>query len=111
MKKLISLTLLVLSFASGAVEPAAQTLRAAVNGMVCAFCAQGIEKKLRSMRQTEDVFVDLKHKLVAVQVKAGQSLSPDTLRDLIKDAGYDVSSIETIAATVQSMRAPASERD
>ena len=27
----------------------AATLRAEVNGMVCAFCAQGIEKKIRAL--------------------------------------------------------------
>lgn len=82
-----------------------QTLKIAVNGMVCAFCAQGIEKKMRSLTQTQDVYVDLKHKVVAVQLKEGQTLAHDTVTTLIKDAGYDVTKIENVGETAQQIRA------
>jgi len=84
---------------------AAQTVTAQVNGMVCAFCAQGIEKKARSLPQTEDVYVNLKQKMVAVQVKDGQTLSANVLTQLIKDAGYDVKQIETVSDTTAAIRA------
>ncbi|MFM9835564.1 MAG: heavy-metal-associated domain-containing protein [Methylophilaceae bacterium] len=73
---------------------AVQTIKANVNGMVCAFCAQGIDKKMRALSQTKDVYVNLKQKIVAIELKDGQTLSNDTVKDLIKDAGYDVTSIE-----------------
>jgi periplasmic mercuric ion binding protein len=73
---------------------AVQTIKANVNGMVCAFCAQGIEKKMRALIQTKDVYVNLKQRVVAIELKEGQTLSNDTVRDLIKDAGYEVTSIE-----------------
>ena len=73
---------------------ATKTIKAHVNGMVCAFCAQGIDKKMRALSQTKDVYVNLKQKLVAIELKDGQTLSNDTVKDLIKDAGYAVTSIE-----------------
>ncbi|MBY0265757.1 MAG: heavy-metal-associated domain-containing protein [Burkholderiales bacterium] len=90
---------------SGVAQAAVQTIRAEVNGMVCAFCAQGIEKKMRSLTQTREVYVDLRHKVVAVELKEGQVLSTDTVRDLIKDAGYDVTRIEIVPETAQQIRA------
>ena len=105
MKKLFAGGVLALSLLSNVALAAVQTIKAEVNGMVCAFCAQGIEKKMRSLSQTKDVFVDLKNKIVAVEIKDGQTLSHDTVRDLIKDAGYDVTRIETVASTAQQLKA------
>jgi copper chaperone CopZ len=53
---------------------AASSVKATVNGMVCAFCAQGIEKRLSKMPASEAVFVDLKRKVVVVEAKPGQTL-------------------------------------
>lgn len=91
MKKLLLVSIISLLFSN--VAFAAQTIKANVNGMVCAFCAQGIEKKMRALSQTKDVYVNLKQRIVAVEVKDGQTLSSETVKDLIKDAGYDVTSI------------------
>jgi len=109
MKKLIAISLLALSFAAGAAQAAVQTIKAEVNGMVCAFCAQGIEKKMRSLSQTKDVYVNLKQKLVAVELKEGQTLSHDTVKDLVKDAGYDVTKIETVGASVKDIKSSIKE--
>ena len=72
---------------------ATQTIKANVNGMVCAFCAQGIEKKMRALSQTKDVYVNLKQRLVAVEVKDGQTMTDETVKDIITKAGYSVTSI------------------
>jgi mercuric ion binding protein len=105
MNKFIATTFLAFSLIAGAAQAAVQTIKAEVNGMVCAFCAQGIEKKMRSLSQTKDVYVNLKQKVVAVELKEGQTLSHDTVKDLIKDAGYDVSKIETVGASAKEIRA------
>ena len=59
-------------------SPASATtsVKATVNGMVCAFCAQGIEKRISQMPATKAVFVDLKRKVVVVEAKDGQTLDP-----------------------------------
>lgn len=50
MKKLALITL-VLSALFSPMAFATQTIKANVNGMVCAFCAQGIEKKCALFRK------------------------------------------------------------
>jgi periplasmic mercuric ion binding protein len=104
MKRALIISLFALNL-SNAAQAATQTIKAEVNGMVCAFCAQGIEKKMRSLTQTQDVYVDLKNKIVAVQLKDGQALTHDTVKALIKDAGYDVPKIETVNDTAQQIKA------
>ena len=73
--------------------------------MVCAFCAQGIEAKLRELPQTQDVYVNLGKKVVAVQLKDGTSLSPEVVRELVKEAGYEVAAIETVNKTTLEIKA------
>lgn len=93
MKKLVFITAVFTVLFTNLVF-ATQTIKANVNGMVCAFCAQGIEKKMRSLAETKDVYVNLKQRVVAVELKDGQTLSNDKVKAIIKDAGYDVTSIE-----------------
>lgn len=94
MNKILLAFIFSISLFGNTALAATQTLKATVNGMVCAFCAQGIEKKIRALSQTQDVYVNLKQRIVAVELKDGQMLSNDILKGLIKDAGYDVTSIE-----------------
>jgi len=101
MKNAFLLALLTIT----ATANAAHTIKAEVNGMVCAFCAQGIEKKARALSQTEDVYVNLKQRTVAVQIKEGQTLDARTLTALVKDAGYDVTSVNVVDETAAAMRA------
>lgn len=81
------------------------TVKAEVNGMVCAFCAQGIEKKLKAMPQTKDVFVNLEKHMVAVEAKPGQTIEHDKVKRDIVDAGYEVVKIETVNASLQDVKA------
>ena len=84
---------------------AATSVKASVNGMVCAFCAQGIEKRLSRLPATQAVYVDLKRKVVAVEVKDGQTLDPQTVSAEITDAGYDVTRVETLNQSVAEIKA------
>jgi mercuric ion binding protein len=83
---------------------AATTIEMTVNGLVCAFCAQGIEKKLRKFPATVDVVVNLEHRLVAVALKDGQDIPDDSLRKALTDAGYTVKSIERTEASIAAVR-------
>jgi mercuric ion binding protein len=84
---------------------AANTVKATVNGMVCAFCAQGIEKRISKMSATKEVFVDLKRRTVAVEAKEGQVLDSKSITAEIIDAGYDVVNIETVSQSVAEIKA------
>jgi copper chaperone CopZ len=84
---------------------AATTSKITVNGMVCAFCAQGIEKRLSKLPATKAVFVDLKNKIVAVEAKDGMTLDEKTLRAEISNAGYDVVKLESSTDSVADIKA------
>ena len=86
---------------------AANSLKATVNGMVCAFCAQGIEKTLSKMEATKAVFVDLKGKVVLVEAREGKSLDEKAISAAIVDAGYDVVRLEPSTQSVEEMKAAA----
>jgi len=90
---------------AGAQTSAPSTIKAEVNGMVCAFCAQGIEKKIKAMPQTKDVLVNLDKRLVAVELKPGQTLTHDQIKAAITDAGYDVTKMDTVAVSVKDLKA------
>jgi len=83
---------------------AAETIEMTVNGLVCAFCAQGIERTLRKNPATEDVLVSLESRLVAVATKAGTDIADDTLRKALQDAGYDVKAIVRTERSIASIR-------
>ncbi len=81
------------------------SMKVTVNGMVCSFCAQGIEKSLLKMDETKAVLVDLKNKVVVVEAKEGKTLNEKEIRQEIIDSGYDVTKVETIPQTVAEFRA------
>jgi copper chaperone CopZ len=97
----------VLAVASSA---QARTVKMQVNGMVCAFCAQGIEKRLRAMAPTQDVFVSLQNKLVAVALKDGQDIPDATLITSMKEAGYDVTSVQRVDDSLADVRREAKRK-
>jgi mercuric ion binding protein len=107
MKKII--IALVMSIAAIS-SMAANSVKVTVNGMVCAFCAQGIEKRISKMGATKDVFVDLKKKTVAVEAKDGQVLDAKAISAEIVDAGYDVVKIEPVLQSVAEIRAELKSR-
>ena len=69
---------------------AADTIRATVNGMVCGFCATGIEKTFRAQPEVKAVDVDLENNLVTIQTKQGRTIDDSKIKKLLGDAGYSV---------------------
>ena len=59
-----------------------------VKGMVCAFCAQGIEKKFSARKEVESVKVDLDKMEVHLKYKKGMTISKDELKSIIEGAGF-----------------------
>ena len=89
----------------GSVSANSATVEMHVNGLVCAFCAQGIEKKLRKLPATADVVVSLEQRLVAVALKDGQDVPDADLRKAMTDAGYTVTAIERTEESLETIRA------
>jgi copper chaperone CopZ len=82
----------------------AATIEMNVNGLVCAFCAQGIEKQLRKFPATADVIVSLEHKLVAVALKDGQDIPDTELRRALTNAGYTVKAVQRTETPLTELR-------
>ena len=82
----------------------AKTIEMDVNGLVCAFCAQGIEKTLRGFPATADVFVSLEKRIVAIELVDGADIDDATLRKAITDAGYTVVAVRRGDGTLQAIR-------
>jgi copper chaperone CopZ len=87
MKKYL-LTIVVIFGLTAAVS--ADTIKATVNGMVCGFCATGIEKTFKAQPEVKTVDVDLQNKLVTIQTKPGQKLDDAKIKKLLGNAGYSV---------------------
>jgi copper chaperone CopZ len=102
MKTLPQFLFLLICLASVSAE--ATTIEMNVNGLVCAFCAQGIEKQLRKFPATADVVVSLEQKLVAVALKDGQDIPDAELRRALTNAGYTVKSIERTETPISDVR-------
>ena len=83
----------------------AGTVKFSVNGMVCAFCAQGIEKRLTKMSETGPLYINLAQKVVAVQPKPGQRIDIAKVKAEIVEAGYEVTATESVPMTVAAIRA------
>src|SRR5688500_2087960 len=82
----------------------AATIELTVNGLVCGFCAQGIEKTLRRNAATDDVFGSRENRLVAIATKPETDIADEVLRKALKGAGYDVKSIARTQRSLQSLR-------
>jgi copper chaperone CopZ len=98
----ICLAVILLAISSS--SPAA-TIEMTVNGLVCAFCAQGIEKKLKKFPATTEVVVNLEQRLVAVALKDGEDISDEDLRKALQDAGYTVKAITRTETPIADVRA------
>ena len=101
MKKL---SLLVPALLLASVAARAETIEMKVFGMVCGFCAQGIEASLRKNPATADVVVSLERKLVVVKTKEGEDIADPELEKAIADAGYDLKAVTRTKRSMEDVR-------
>ena len=93
--------LILLTFISTSVFAVTQKIE--VNGMVCAFCAQGIEKSLSKIETTKDVYVNLDEGFVILE-SSNDGVSEDKIKNIIVDSGYDVTKISLVNETADEIR-------
>ena len=72
----------------------AETAIISVNGMVCAFCAQSIKKKVGALKEVSSVDVDLEKKMVTIKFKDGATIPDESLTETITKSGYAVTGIK-----------------
>ena len=100
--KMIQALLLAVTMLAG--EAFATTVEMTVNGLVCGFCAQGIEKRLRKIPATADVLVSLEKRLVAISLKEGGEIGDAELTKALEDAGYAVKAIRRTDTPIEVLR-------
>ena len=59
-----------------------------VDGLACAFCAYGLEKKLKNLKGVEEVKISLNEGKVWIKLKEGYKVDEKTLRKLVKESGF-----------------------
>lgn len=87
----IVLILAVLAALAG--SALAETIHTSVHGMVCAFCATGIEKTFRKQPEVATIKVDLPKKLVTITTKPGKTLSDAKIKEVVSYSGYTMDKI------------------
>jgi copper chaperone CopZ len=87
----ILLTIAIVIGISGSIF--GETITTTVNGMVCAFCATGIEKTFRKQPEVASVHVDLPKKTVTVTTKPGKTLSDAKVKEIVTYSGYTMGKI------------------
>lgn len=90
MRKIL-LTFVILAGLAGSTW--AETITTTVHGMVCAFCATGIEKTFRKQPEVATVKVDLPNKRVVIATKPGKTLSDAKIKEVVTYSGYTMENI------------------
>jgi copper chaperone CopZ len=72
---------------------APKTIQVGLDGLVCAFCAQGVEKKMKAQAATDKAYVSLEKKVAVIGLKDGKDIPDAVIKTEITDAGYVVKSI------------------
>ena len=92
MKKLLTILLLV-----GVLYGQSDTLTFKVKGLVCSFCAHGLNKGIGKLSFTDEqsVFVDIKNQIVKVALNEKYQIVPHLKQttELIRETGYEVDKV------------------
>ncbi len=72
------------------------SIRLTVNGMVCPFCAYGLEKRLKDVPGVDAVLIHISDGLVQIRVADGQDLSDEELKKTVAKAGFTLTEIERV---------------
>lgn len=71
----------------------AETIHVGVNGLICAFCAVGIESNFGEEKAVKSVKVDLDNKLVTLKTATPNAISDEKIKEVITDSGFTVTTI------------------
>ena len=72
------------------------SVRLKVNGMVCPFCAYGLEKRLQEIVSVDAVLIRISDGLVQIRTKEDQELTDEALRKAVKRSGFSLTGIQRL---------------
>lgn len=65
-----------------------------VDGLACAFCAYGLEKKLKKLEGVESVDISLNKGVVRIRLKEGYTIPEEELKKIVRESGFVLKSVE-----------------
>ena len=68
-------------------------IQVTVLGMSCPFCAYGVEQKLKKLDGVVELTVQLESGLATLVMQDGADVSNETLRETVKDAGFEAAKV------------------
>lgn len=89
--------------------PTYKTIVGQVDGIVCAFCVQGIQKRFEAHGKADQVFISLAQKTVTVSEKPGQTLTDEEFNKTIKEAGFEAKGITRSPLTIAEAKSKANK--
>ena len=78
---------------AGSIDPNGTLMTVAVEGMVCDFCAQAIEKVFMKREEVAGITVNLDDQNVIISLKSEKDIENTTIEELFLNAGYNVQTI------------------
>ncbi len=74
-------------------EERPRQIQITVLGMSCPFCAYGVEQKLKKLDGVVELTVELASGLATLVMQDGADVSNETLRETVKDAGFEAAKV------------------
>ncbi len=72
------------------------SVRLRVNGMVCPFCAYGLQKRLEEIASIDAVLIRISDGLVQIRTKEDQELTDEALTDAVRKSGFSLTGIDRL---------------
>ena len=78
---------------TGSLDPNGALITVAVEGMVCDFCAQAIERVFMKREEVAGITINLDDQNVIISLKSEKDIENTTIEELFLNAGYNVQTI------------------
>ena len=78
----------------GSIDPNGTLMTVAVEGMVCDFCAQAIEKVFMKREEVAGITVNLENQNVIISLKSEKDIENTIIEELFLNAGYNIQTID-----------------
>jgi len=69
-------------------KPSKTYIQIRVDGLSCAFCAYGLEKKLKKVDGASNLHIDLNAGIVTLEVPTDKKPTEESLKKVVTDAGF-----------------------
>ena len=79
---------------AGSIDPNGTLMTVVVEGMVCDFCAQAIEKVFMKREEVAGIIVNLDNQNVIISLKGDKDIENTKIEELFLNAGYNIQTID-----------------